>query len=152
MITQRETLTAPQHHLRQELVAIALEWERRFGVAPAITCAISEYDAAILVGCSEADFTQCRKLHTAVSKGHDFIFNRNRYQVKANRPSGKPGSFVTWVPKVANYNWEYLIWILYNRMYEIEEAWLWTVEDYKARFDEIKRLTPALMRGSRSLR
>lgn len=32
-------------NLRTALVAIALEWQRRYGVAPAITSAVSEYDA-----------------------------------------------------------------------------------------------------------
>ena len=40
-------------NLRQQLISIALEWQKRFGVAPAITSALSEYDAAILVGCPE---------------------------------------------------------------------------------------------------
>jgi len=36
--------------LRDSLVAVTLEWERVFGVAPSITSAVSEYDAACLVG------------------------------------------------------------------------------------------------------
>jgi len=41
--------------IRNELVKQALEWEKRFTVIPAITSAISEYDAAMLVGLNEAD-------------------------------------------------------------------------------------------------
>jgi len=36
--------------LRSKLVTIALQWQERFGVAPAITSAISELDAAVLAG------------------------------------------------------------------------------------------------------
>ena len=57
---------------------------------------------------------------TAVAKGLDFEWSGCRYQVKANRPSGKPGSRVTLVPKPKNYDWDRLIWILYNVDYEIE--------------------------------
>ena len=32
--------------LRDKLVCVALEWQKRYGVAPQITTAISEYDAA----------------------------------------------------------------------------------------------------------
>ncbi len=34
--------------LRDLLVQVSLEWERRFAVAPQITAAIAEYDAAKL--------------------------------------------------------------------------------------------------------
>jgi hypothetical protein len=62
---------------------------------------------------------------SSVKKGYDFKYCGARYQVKGNRPRGKPGSFVTLVPKVRNYEWDFLIWILYNPRYEIQEAWLW---------------------------
>jgi hypothetical protein len=39
--------------LRKQLVDVALEWEKQFGVAPSITSAISELGAARLVGMSE---------------------------------------------------------------------------------------------------
>ena len=38
--------------LRNRLVKVASEWERRFAIAPAITNAIAEFDAALLVGTS----------------------------------------------------------------------------------------------------
>ena len=38
--------------LRKQLVDVALEWEKHFGVAPSITSAISELGAARLVGMS----------------------------------------------------------------------------------------------------
>jgi len=75
--------------IRDQLVSIALEWEREFTVAPAITTALSEYDAAMLLGCNEEDFKRIMVGQTAVSKGADFVWKNQRYQIKANRPSGK---------------------------------------------------------------
>ena len=109
--------------LRDKLVETALQWQECFGVAPSITSAVSEYDAAMLVGMTEKEYSEYMQDKTAVSKGADFIFKGIRYQVKANRPSGKKGSFVTMVPKASNYEWDKLIWILYNKNYVIQEAW-----------------------------
>lgn len=132
--------------LRDKLVETALEWQKRFGVAPQITSVVSEYDSAMLVGMSEKDYSDYMQDKTAVQKGFDFIFNGIRYQIKANRPSGKKGSKVTWVPKAKNYNWDILIWILYDKEYQIQEAWEWNVEDYIKNFDSKKRLSPDDMR------
>ena len=137
--------------LRNKLVEIALQWQERYGVAPSITSTISEYDAAMLVGMSENEYSAYMKDRTAVNKGSDFVFNNTRYQVKANRPSGKKGSFVTMVPKAANYEWDRLIWILYDKNYVIQEAWEWGVEEYKDAFDAIKRLSPDHYRKGRCL-
>lgn len=137
--------------LRNKLVEIALQWQERYGVAPSITSTISEYDAAMLVGMSENEYSDYMKDKTAVNKGSDFVFNNTRYQVKANRPSGKKGSFVTMVPKAANYEWDRLIWILYDKNYVIQEAWEWGVEEYKDAFDAIKRLSPDHYRKGRCL-
>ena len=137
--------------LRDELVKIALQWQERYGVAPSITSTISEYDAAMLVGMSENEYSDYMKDKTAVIKGSDFVFKNTRYQVKANRPSGKKGSFVTIVPKAANYEWDRLIWILYDKNYVIQEAWEWGVEEYKDAFDAIKRLSPDHYRKGRCL-
>ena len=41
--------------LREQLVSIALEWQNKYGIAPSITCSISEYDAAMLVGFPETE-------------------------------------------------------------------------------------------------
>ena len=128
--------------LRNKLVDLALEWQGNFGVAPSITSAISEYDAAMLIGMLESEYSDYMKDKTAVSKGADFVYKNTRYQVKANRPSGKKGSFVTMVPKASNYEWDKLIWILYDSNYEIQEAWEWSVHDYQNAFDNIKRLSP----------
>ena len=137
--------------LRDELVKIALQWQERYGVAPSITSTISEYDAAMLVGMSENEYSDYMKDKTAVIKGSDFVFKNTRYQIKANRPSGKKGSFVTIVPKAANYEWDRLIWILYDKNYVIQEAWEWEVEEYKYAFDAIKRLSPDHYRKGRCL-
>lgn len=128
--------------LRDKLVDIALQWQEHFGVAPSITSSISEYDAAMLVGMTEKEYSDYMKDKTAVNKGADFIYKKIRYQIKANRPSGKKGSFVTMVPKASNYEWDRLIWILYDKNYIMQEAWKWNVEDYKIAFDDKKRLSP----------
>ena len=137
--------------LREELVKITLEWERKFGVAPSITGSISEYDAAMLVGMSEEEYSDSMQGMTAVHKGFDFFFNGVRYQIKACRPSGKPGSKVTKVPNVSNYNFDEYIWILYNKEYEIQEAWEWDVEDFKNTFKLGERISPEEIRAGKLL-
>lgn len=137
--------------LRSRLVAIALEWERSFGVAPQITSAVSEYDAALLVGHSDITFSQDCVGRTAVSRGADFTCHGLRYQVKANRPSGKPGSAVTKVAKASNYEWDRLIWLLYDRHYVLLEAWEWESSIYREAFDTQAHVRPADMRRGRLL-
>jgi hypothetical protein len=133
-------------NIRNSLVNIALEWENKFSVMPAITSAISEYDAAQLIGCSEQSYSEIMKGRTAVAKGYEFEYEGIKYQVKANRPSGKPGSFVTLVGKARNYEWDCLIWILYDTKFNIQEAWSFDCDEYKKRFDDKKRLSPEDMR------
>ena len=135
-------MTNDKMTLRNKLVDIALDWQENFGVAPSITSAISEYDAAMLIGMPESEYSDYMQDKTAVSKGADFIYKNTRYQVKANRPSGKKSSFVTMVPKASNYEWDKQIWILYDSKYVIQEAWEWSVQDYKYAFDTKKRLSP----------
>ena len=89
--------------LRNKLIDIALQWQESFGVAPSITSALSEYDAAMLVGMSE------------------------------------------------NYEWDKLVWILYDKNYVIQEAWEWCVKDYILAFDSIKRLSPNHYRKGKCL-
>lgn len=55
-------------NLRTQLVESALEWQKRFGVAPAITSQLSEYDAAMLVGCSEQEYSDYMEDKTAVDR------------------------------------------------------------------------------------
>ncbi|MGI8402708.1 MAG: hypothetical protein ACR2NS_14070 [Gemmatimonadaceae bacterium] len=137
--------------LRARLVAIALDWETRFGVAPHITSAISEYDAALLVGHSEESYGSDCSGRTAVTRGTDFNCEGVRYQVKANRPSGKPGSPVTKVGKANNYDWDRLLWLLYDRHYKLQEAWEWDVETYRAAFDSQAHVRPPDMRRGKRI-
>jgi len=137
--------------LRAELVSTALSWEQRIGNAPSITTVLSEYDGAMLLGMTEDEYSRCMAGATTVQKGYDFKFDGQRYQVKGNRPSGKPGSTVTWVPKATNYDWDHLIWILYDPAYRIVEAWQWDVAGYRTQFHEVKRLSPALHRQGKCL-
>lgn len=134
--------------LRQRLVAITLEWERRFGVAPRATSTLSEYDAALQVGCTPSGYSRIMQGVTGVRKGFDFEFNGIRYQVKGNRPSGKRGSKVTKVPKTSNYDWHVLIWVLYDQRYDVQEMWQWTVDAYRRAFDLATRISPDDMRDT----
>lgn len=137
--------------LRQKLINIALEWQNKFGVAPQITTSISEYDAAMLVGMPEEEYSAYMQDKTAVTKGCDFVYNKIHYQVKGNRPSGKSGSKITKVPKATNYDWDKLIWIRYDKQYTIQEAWEWDVSDYKQAFDTMKGIAPADYRKGKYL-
>jgi hypothetical protein len=137
--------------LRARLVTAALQWETAFGVAPAITSAVSEYDAAILIGSTAEAYGVSCSTRTVVSRGHDFIFQNKRYQVKANRPSGKPGSTVTLVNKPKNYDWDFLVWVLYDRAFQMREAWLWPVEQYRNQLGPKTRISPGDMRAGTRL-
>jgi hypothetical protein len=137
--------------LRRRLVGIALQWQECFGVAPAITSVVSELDAARLVGMPDEEYCAGGADRTSVTKGYDFKFRDLRYQVKANRPSGKPGSPVTLVARAHNYDWDKLIWILYDRKYELQEAWEWNVDDYRKAFEFRPRLGPKDSQGGRRL-
>lgn len=57
------------HDLRDRLVAVTLEWERAFGNAPAITSTLSEFDAAILLGLTPQQYSDCMRGATAVQRG-----------------------------------------------------------------------------------
>jgi hypothetical protein len=41
--------------------------------------------------------------------------------------------------------------MLYDTEFNLQEAWEWTVEDYRAAFDSVTRLSPAHKRGGRRL-
>lgn len=137
--------------LRQTLIDTALAWQNRYGVAPAITSAVSELDAAHLVGMTDDEYSDYMQDKTAVAKGYDFIYNGVRYQIKAHRPSGKSGSRITNAGKARNYEWDVLIWIRYNVNYEIEEAWSWDRQDYVNAFDSKSRISPEDMRRGKSV-
>ena len=138
--------------LRDRLVSIALEWQQRYGVAPHITAAISEYDAAMLVGFPEREYSRFMQGKTAVAKGSDFEYGGIRYQVKANRPSGKPGSRVTLVANAAkppaNTNGTASSGSCTTRTTRCSEAWQWDAEPYRQAFSENQRLSPEHYRYS----
>jgi len=137
--------------IRKQLVDLSLKWQERYGVAPAITSTVSEYDAAMMLGMSDEEYSSYMRDKTAVARGHDFIFKGVKYQVKAHRPSGKFGSKITNAGKARNYEWDILIWIRYNVNYEVEEAWLWDRESYIKSFGESKRVSPEDMRKGKNL-
>ncbi|MFC5390654.1 hypothetical protein U0030_01035 [Brevundimonas bullata] len=132
--------------LRERLVSTALEWQRRFGVAPSITSAISEYDAAVLVGVPMNKLAEAIGDASAVRKGFDFVWEGKRYQVKANRPSGRRGSTVTKCAKASNYDFDVLIWLLYDPHYVIQEAWRWDAADYRSICGPLVHVRPQHMR------
>lgn len=148
--------TSKALELRRELVEVSLEWERYFGVAPSVTSAISELDASKLVGMPEDLYCSDGQLRTAVSKDTDFVYKGIRYQVTANRPSGKKGSPVTKVNQKIEKNgrpfgWDRLIWILYDRSYTMQEAWEFTADEYRKNFSHHTRISPDHMRRGRRL-
>lgn len=160
-MTQTDLNMSNYEDLRHRLTTIALEWESAYVIAPSITSALSELDAARLTGLKidihseeqittskivgfdlEPTYSDLMQGKTTVSKGYDFKFKGHRFQVKANRPSGKSGSFVTKAPQPKNLEWDYLIYILYDKNYALQEAWMWEVKDYEAKLHDKKRLTP----------
>ncbi|RJE91385.1 hypothetical protein D3P07_00955 [Paenibacillus sp. 1011MAR3C5] len=137
--------------MRNKLVAMALQWQEVFGIAPSVISAVSEFDAARLIGCPFDGYVQSVHTNSAVTKGHDFIYEGIRYQVKACRPSGKKGSKITKVPKARNYEWDKLIWIMYDECFAMREAWIWDVVDYRNAFGNMTRISPEGMRAGISL-
>jgi len=143
--------TLEDDELRDLLVQTSLEWERRFAVAPQITASVAEYDAAKLVGTSLRIGKGRRESDTAVTKGVDFRKGNISYQVKSNRPSGKPGSKVTLVGKATSFDWHKLVWVLYDREYNIQEAWEFPLKKYRELFGAKKRISPEDMRQGTKL-
>ena len=138
--------------LRERLVAVTLEWEQTFGVAPGITSAVAELDVALLVGHSEGTYATACAGRTAVSPGWDVTCpNGVRYQVKANRPSGKPGSSVTLVARPKNFEWDRLVWVLYDPAFTLLEAWQWERDAFREAFVARTRLSPGDMRRGEPL-
>ncbi len=133
-----------------------LRWEDTFGYFPGqagAMAAVSEYDVAMLLGYSESEYINCLRGRTAVSRGCDFLFQGRRIEVKANRPSGKPGSAV-WNagPKVKSISWDSLIYVLYGQDYEMLEAWKFTPELYERLFAGKSKLSLDDMRKGMLLR
>ena len=135
--------------LRNFLVQISLEWEHRFGVIPHILSAISEYDAAKLVGGSLRIGKGRDKGFTPVTKGFDFRKCEIAYQVKARRPG--PNKRVRRVPKAKNYDWSKFIWILYDCNYRMKKASEFDADAYRKLFETKPRLSPNDMRKGRRI-
>lgn len=139
--------------LRDQLVSIALEWQRTYGNAPAITGTLGEYDAAILVGCTEDEYRTQMRERSVVARDYDFVHQDLRYQVRANRPSGRRGSPVTLVAKPRRYEWDYFVWVHFHTDFRLREVWRWTVADFRAQLGDVPRLSPShVRRGERLFR
>jgi hypothetical protein len=136
--------------IRDQLVQTVLKWEEKFGFFPGqagVTAAVSEYDAATILGLNETEYVMAVKDRSAVGPGYDFMFKKRRVQVKANRPSGREGSAV-WNagPKVKTAHWDILIYILYDKNYVIQEAYQFTPDAYDKLFANKEKLRLCDMR------
>lgn len=49
------------------------------------------------------------------------------------------------------FGWHRLIWMLYDRSYILQEAWEFTADEYREKFEHLTRLSPTHMRQGRSL-
>jgi hypothetical protein len=141
--------------IRDQLVQTVLQWEKKFGFFPGqagITAAVSEYDAAMMLGHNEAEYITSIKDRSSVGRGHDFVFTNKRIQVKANRPSGRPGSSV-WNagPKAKTDGWDILVYILYDKDYVVQEAYQFDCDTYKKLFSNKKSLLLEDMRKGNKL-
>ena len=136
--------------IRDQLVSIALDWQRIYGNAPSITGTLGEYDAAMLVGCSEDAYQTQMRDRSVVAAHYDFVHQGLRYQVRANRPSGRRGSPVTLVSKPRSYEWDYFVWVHYHTDFRLREVWRWTVAEFQTQFASVTRLSPThVRRGER---
>jgi hypothetical protein len=137
--------------IRARLAGLAIEWEHRYGVAPPITSAISEYDAAMLLGLSDDEYASSCVGRSAVTPGTDFVHRGIRYQVKANRPSGRAGSTVTIISKPRNLGFDVLVWVLYRPDFSFDEVWTVDVATFERELHGLTYLRPVQLRavGSR---
>lgn len=124
--------------VRDQLVQTLSKWEERFGFFPGqagITAAVSEYDAAMMLGHNEDEYIASITGRGPVGRGYDFVFNSKKIQVKANRPSRRPGAAV-WNagPRVNTDGWDILIYILYDEDYVIQEAYQFDSDTYENMF------------------
>jgi hypothetical protein len=130
--------------IRDRLVQTILKWEEKFGFFPGqagITAAVSEYDTAMRLGLNEDQYRGSIMGRSSVGRGYDFKFKDKKIQVKANRPSGRPGSDI-WNagPKVRTDRWDILIYILYHKNYVIQEAYWFDCDEYERMFLNEKKL------------
>lgn len=109
---------------RTKLIKASLSWEETIRTTPSITCVISELDAANYLGIPFEDYCNQMANISSVNSGFDFEYNNKNYQVKATRESGRKGSKITRLPSIKTNDWDVIIYIRYNAMYEIQEAYL----------------------------
>lgn len=88
---------------------------------------------------------------SAVRRGYDFTWEGLRYQVKANRPSGRRGSPVTKCAKATNYDFDVLLWLLYDPAFVLQEAWRWNVGPYREVCGPLVHVRPQHMRQGQRL-
>ena len=110
--------------LRDQLVNSTLEWREKYGNAPTITQSISEYDAARLIGMSEEEYSE-RTIDSR--RRFNFIYKKRRYQVHGTRQFSQLPESVAIEKKTIKHGCNYFIRVLYNKSYEIQEAWLWDI-------------------------
>jgi hypothetical protein len=145
------TIVAVNDNLRDRLVSTALEWQHRYGNAPAVTGALGEYDAAMLVGCNEREYRTQMQTRSVVAPDYDFEHQGRRYQVKATRPSGRRGSEVTKVPRPGDHGWDFFLWLNYDERYDLKEAWRWRMSRFRSRLGHKTRLSPSDLRQGTQL-
>ena len=118
-------MTNDKMTLRNKLVDIALDWQENFGVAPSITRAISEYDAAMLIGMPESEYSDYMQDKTAESQGQVrwFVICRESVvPVPMIRESVMPGQMNCHGPKtMICFNLKWKKYILHFTFYKISE-------------------------------
>jgi hypothetical protein len=136
--------------LRDRLCEVASKWEEKYRARLSIISAIAEFDAARIIGLSEEEYVE-RERGGRFSSG--FIFREMRYRVMGTQRKElgeRPGSTVIH-KKPTNYDWDYLIWIRYNKLFVIEEVWRWNVVAYKEYFHQRDSMTLNDMRLGENL-
>jgi hypothetical protein len=135
--------------LRDRLCGVASKWQEKYRVSPSIMSAISEYDAARIIGMSEEEYAGRER---GITSGFNFIYNDRRYRVlgRRERRSERPESIVI-RERPRHYKWDYFIWILYNESYVIREVRLWEVASYEEYFEQKDRMSLRDMRLGENL-
>ena len=135
---------------RTLLVAMAFDWERRFGIATVPLSKISEHDVCRLLGLPDEIWALDGQRVVRLTDGH-VTLGKVRARVNADRSDVRPASWLTLVAHSSGAGWDKLFWMLYDKEYELCEAWELPIVDPDQDFDERLRLTPADMRQGRRL-
>ena len=133
---------------REQLISQSLAWESAFGKSPSITGELGEIDAIFSLGFLTPETLRKRRSASAVKSKSDFEVNGLRYQVKANRPSGRPGSKVTKIGVPKPDGWDELLWVLYNKDYRVQEFWKIDHRTFWQALGGNKHLRPKIIRDS----